>query len=96
MSVVLRLVLDQHGQMIHGEVVGDATTRAARFNGWRGLTRAVQVGSRAMNRTTPTRRRPHRVYQRLGNFPRSLDIISWMQHLMKPDAANCRTFLVVR
>ena len=26
-SVVLRLVLDQHGQMIHGEVVGDATTR---------------------------------------------------------------------
>ena len=41
-SVVLRLVLDQHGQMIHGEVVGDATTRPARFSGWRGLTRAVQ------------------------------------------------------
>ena len=42
-SVVLRLVLDRHGQMIHGEVVGDATTRPARFSGWRGLTRAVQV-----------------------------------------------------
>jgi hypothetical protein len=42
-SVVLRLVLNQHGQMIYGEVVGDATTRPARFRGWRGLTRAVQV-----------------------------------------------------
>jgi len=42
-SVVLRLVLDQHGQMIHGEVVGDATTRPTRFSGWRGLTRAVQA-----------------------------------------------------
>jgi hypothetical protein len=42
-SVVLRLVLDQHGQMIHGEVVGDATTRPARFSGWRGLTRALQT-----------------------------------------------------
>jgi len=42
-SVVLRLVLDQHGQMIHGEVVGDANMRPARFSGWRGLTRAVRV-----------------------------------------------------
>jgi hypothetical protein len=42
-SVVLRLVLDQHGQMIHGELVGDANTPPARFSGWRGLTRAVQV-----------------------------------------------------
>jgi hypothetical protein len=36
-------VLDQHGQMIHGEVVGDANTRPAGFNDWRGLTRALQV-----------------------------------------------------
>ena len=43
MSVVLRLVLDQHGQMIHGEVIGDATTRPARFSGWPGLTRALQA-----------------------------------------------------
>ena len=42
-SVVLRLVLDQHGQMIHGEVIGDANTHPARFIGWRGLTRAVRV-----------------------------------------------------
>jgi hypothetical protein len=42
-SVVLRLVLDRHGQMIHGEVVGDANTRPARFSGWRGLTRALQA-----------------------------------------------------
>ena len=42
-SVVLRLVLDRHGQMIHGEVVGDATTRPTRFSGWRGLTRALQA-----------------------------------------------------
>ena len=41
-SVVLRLVLDQHGQLIHGELVGDANTRPARFSGWRGLTRAVR------------------------------------------------------
>ena len=43
MSVVLRLVLDKRGQMIHGELVGDANTRPARFSGWRGLTRALQV-----------------------------------------------------
>ena len=42
-SVVLRLVLDQHGQLIHGEVVGDSTTRPTRFRGWRGLTRALQA-----------------------------------------------------
>jgi hypothetical protein len=42
-SVVLRLVLDQHGQMIHGEVVGDATMRPARFSGWSGLTPALQA-----------------------------------------------------
>jgi hypothetical protein len=42
-SVVLRLVLDQHGQMIHGEVVGNANTRPARFSGWRGLTSALQA-----------------------------------------------------
>ena len=42
-SVVLRLVLDQHGEMIHGEVVGDTNTRPARFRGWRGLTRALQA-----------------------------------------------------
>ena len=43
MSVVLRLVLDQHGQMLHGEVVGDVNTRPARFSGWLGLTRALQA-----------------------------------------------------
>jgi hypothetical protein len=42
-SVVLRLVLDQHRQMIHGEVVGDATMRPIRFSGWRGLTRALRA-----------------------------------------------------
>jgi hypothetical protein len=42
-SVVVRLVLDQHGQMIHGELVGDANMRPARFSGWRGLTPALQA-----------------------------------------------------
>jgi hypothetical protein len=42
-SVILRLVLDQHGQMLHGEVVGTANARPARFSGWPGLTRAVQA-----------------------------------------------------
>jgi len=42
-SVVVRLVLDHHGQMIHGEIVGDANTGPARFSGWRGLTRALQA-----------------------------------------------------
>jgi hypothetical protein len=42
-SVVLHLVLDQHGQMIHGELVGDANALPARFSGWRGLTRALQA-----------------------------------------------------
>ena len=42
-SVVLRLVLDQHGQLLHGELVGDTTSRPAPFSGWRGLTRALQA-----------------------------------------------------
>jgi hypothetical protein len=42
-SVLLRLVLDQHGQMIHGEVVGDTSAHPTRFRGWRGLTRALQA-----------------------------------------------------
>ena len=42
-SVVLRLVVDQHGQLIQGELVGDVNTRPARFSGWRGLTRALQA-----------------------------------------------------
>lgn len=42
-SVVLRLVLDQHGQMIHGEVVGDTNMRPTRFSGWPGLTCALQA-----------------------------------------------------
>jgi hypothetical protein len=37
------LVLDQHGQMIHGEVVGDVTKRPARFRGWSGLTSVLQA-----------------------------------------------------
>ena len=42
-SVVLRMVLDQHGELIHGELVGDVNTRPTRFSGWRGLTRALQI-----------------------------------------------------
>ena len=41
-SVVLRLVLNQHGKMIYGELVGAPNTLPIRFSGWRGMTRAVR------------------------------------------------------
>lgn len=42
-SVVVRLVLDQRGHMIHGEVVGAANTQPTRFSGWPGLNRAIRA-----------------------------------------------------
>ena len=41
-TVVLRLVLDQHGQLIHGEFIDVASMIGVRFSGWRGLIRIVR------------------------------------------------------
>jgi hypothetical protein len=51
-SVVLRLVLDHQGQLVHGEIVGDANTRPTRFRGWRGLTGALQTWLNKQDGTT--------------------------------------------
>ena len=42
-TVILRLVLDQHGQLIHGELVDVADAPQERFIGWRGMIRAVRA-----------------------------------------------------
>jgi len=39
-TVILRLVLDQHGRLSHGELVDVAGTLQQRFIGWRGMIRA--------------------------------------------------------
>jgi hypothetical protein len=41
-TVVVRLVLDQHGRLIHGEFIDVASVIGVRFSGWRGLIRAVR------------------------------------------------------
>ena len=41
-SAVLRLVLDEHGKMIYGELVSAPNILPIRFSGWRGMTRAVR------------------------------------------------------
>lgn len=42
-TVVLRLVLDRHGVLVHGEVVDAANRRQRRFAGWEGLVPAVRA-----------------------------------------------------
>ena len=42
-SVVIRLMLDRRGRMVHGELVGSANTRPTRFSDWDGLTHALQA-----------------------------------------------------
>jgi len=42
-TVLLRLLVDQRGRVIHGEVVDVEGRTAANFTGWRGLTRAVRA-----------------------------------------------------
>jgi hypothetical protein len=42
-TVVLRLVLDRQGLLVHGEVVDAANRRQQRFAGWEGLMPAVRV-----------------------------------------------------
>ena len=41
-TVVLRLVLDEHGRLTHGQLVDVANGRKRRFIGWRGLVQAVR------------------------------------------------------
>ena len=41
-AVVLRLVTDRRGELLHGEVVDTSGRVRARFRGWDGLTPAVQ------------------------------------------------------
>jgi len=42
-TVVLRLLLDKRGRLIHGELVDTAGALQERFVGWRGLLRAVKT-----------------------------------------------------
>jgi hypothetical protein len=42
-TVILRLVLDRGGRLIHGEVVDVEAGPWARFAGWRGLTRTLHA-----------------------------------------------------
>jgi hypothetical protein len=41
-TVVLRLVLDQRGQLIHGEFIDVTNMLGMHFSGWRGLIRIVR------------------------------------------------------
>jgi hypothetical protein len=41
-AVVLRVVLDTHGLVLHGEVVDTATRTTERFAGWEGLVATVR------------------------------------------------------
>jgi hypothetical protein len=40
--VILRLLLDEHRQLVHGEVVDEAGQLHSRFRDWRGMAAAVR------------------------------------------------------
>jgi hypothetical protein len=42
-TVVLRLVLDKHGQLLYGEVVDADARPRGRFNTWEGMVKVVQA-----------------------------------------------------
>ena len=42
-TAILRLVLDRHGRLLHGEVVDVQSRSHGRFIGWRGLTQALRT-----------------------------------------------------
>lgn len=42
-TIILRLLVDCQGRVVHGEVVDTDASTWARFAGWRGLTRAIRV-----------------------------------------------------
>lgn len=41
-TLILRLLIDKHGGLVHGEVADMDGTAGPRFAGWRALTPAVQ------------------------------------------------------
>ena len=51
--VVLRLVLDKHGRLMHGELVDVEGTLQQRFKGRRGLTQAVRTWLAGQELETP-------------------------------------------
>lgn len=52
-TVVLRLVLDKHGRLMHGELVDVEGTLQQRFKGRRGLTQAVRTWLAGQELETP-------------------------------------------
>lgn len=42
-TVVLRLVLDERGQLLHGELIDVEGVLQQRFKGWRGLAQAMRI-----------------------------------------------------
>lgn len=42
-TLLLRLVLDQQGRLLYGELVDVAGGQPARFAGWRGMIRTVRA-----------------------------------------------------
>lgn len=59
-TLILRLMLDQHGQLIHGEIVDATNTLQKRFIGRNGLIGAVQdwLSQREETGTTDGTRKP--------------------------------------
>ena len=43
LTVVVRLLVDEHGKLIHGEVADLQGTSKQRFAGWEGMVRAVRA-----------------------------------------------------
>jgi len=53
-TVVLRLVLDAHGRLMHGELVDMEGTLQQRFKGQRGLAQAVRMWLVSQEQDTTT------------------------------------------
>ncbi|MGI8587627.1 MAG: hypothetical protein ACR2M0_08080 [Chloroflexia bacterium] len=53
-TVVLRLLVDEHGCLLRGEAVDAASGRQLRFSSWRGMSRVVRDLVPAWNTKPPS------------------------------------------
>jgi hypothetical protein len=57
-TLIVRLVLDRRGGLVHGEVVDVEDRLWGRFDGWRGLVRTLRAGAARERGSTPARASP--------------------------------------
>lgn len=53
-TVVLRMVVDERGRLLHGELIDVEGVQQQRFKGWRGLAQAMRIWLTGQGQDTMT------------------------------------------